>query len=88
MKRCAQNFITVLDKFSRTQGLVKTKFRLTQDREKVITPVSNIGVDNTSGVRLDFGFSLMIGCEIEDYSEADISSITVPLDDSHPEHPL
>lgn len=88
MKRCAVNFITVLDRFSRTEGLVKNKFRIDQNREKIITPVSEIGIDKASGVRLDFAFALMIGCELEDYSESDIESITVPLDDSHPEHQL
>lgn len=88
MKRCAQNFITVLDKFTRSEGLVANSFRLDHQRDKIISPVSGIGVDNASGVRLDFGFELMIGCELEDYSENDIAGITVPVADSHPEHQL
>lgn len=88
MKRCAINFITVLDKYSRRQGLIAKTFRLDQERDKIITPVSEIGADKCSGVRLEFMVSMFIGCELEDYDEADILSIEEPMLDSHPEHQL
>lgn len=88
MKRVATNFIYVLDKVSRTQGLIKNKFRLDQDADKIIQPLSFIGTDSASGVRIDFQASVMIGCELEDYDEGDIAEIEIPEDDSHPEHQL
>lgn len=88
MKRCAVNFVTVIDKVSRTKGLIKTHFRLDQEKERVITPVSMIGADKASGVRLDMWFSGLIGCNLEDYDEDEIASIVIPEDDSHPEHVL
>lgn len=88
MKRCATNFITVLDRFTRRENLITKTFRLEQEREKIITPVSEIGKDRCSGVRLEFMASLFMGCEIEDYDETEICSIKVPELDSHPEHQL
>lgn len=86
MKRCSVNFITVLDRFTRLKGLVKDKFRVDQERERVTTPRSQIGTDKASGVQLDMSWSQFIGCEIEDYKEDEIESIIIPEDDSHPEH--
>lgn len=88
MKRCAVNFITSLDMVIRSNGLMKDKLRIDQSRQKIITHVSNIGTDRASGVRLQFGADVFNGCVLEDYSEGDISSITIPEDDSHPEHQL
>jgi hypothetical protein len=88
MKRCAVNFIRVLDKVQKSLGLITTSFRLPAD-SKAITPVSLVGIDRVSGVRLDFNASLFIGCDIgEDYTDSDISSITLPEGDSHPEHKM
>lgn len=86
MKRCATSFVRVLDIVSR-KSLIN-KFRLSQDRERIITPVSQIGTDKCSGVRLDLSYSVFNGCEIEDYDESLISTIIIPVDDSHPEHQL
>jgi hypothetical protein len=88
MKRAAVNFIYVLNRFTKEQGLINTAFRLEQQREKIFTPVSEVGVDRASGVRLEFLASVLIGCELEDYDETDICSIEVPEKDSHPEHQL
>jgi len=88
MKRCAVNFITVLNRFIKSEGLINTSFRLDQERDKVITPISEIGANGVSGVRLEFMASVFIGCELEDYDAEDICSIEVPADDSHPEHKL
>lgn len=87
MKRCAVNFLRVLDRLQRTKHLINDKFRL-DDSDRIITPVSNIGVDRASGVRLDFTASVFIGCELEDYDADDIADITIPVADSHPEHTL
>lgn len=86
MFRCATSFIRVLDKVSREKGLIRSTFRLDQSFTRIIKPVSFIGVDRLSGVRLDFRADVFQGCELEDYVESDISSITVPVADSHPEH--
>lgn len=87
MKRCAVSFIRVLSEVQRKRGLINTAFRMSGS-DKHITPVSMIGVDRVSGVRLDFSASLLIGCALEDYSQKDISLITIPVMDSHPEHQL
>lgn len=89
MKRAAVGFLRVLDKTQRDLGLVNNKFRLDHHKERTITPVSEIGTDNLSGVRLDFLASIFIGCEdLEDYNPEEIGLITAPEDDSHPEHQL
>lgn len=88
MKRCATNFIYVLNKFSKDQGLINTSFRLDQERDQVITRVSKIGTKRLSGVKLEFMGSVFIGCELEDYDVDEIASIEVPEADSHPEHQL
>ncbi|WPV66292.1 hypothetical protein [Chitinophaga sp. LS1] len=90
MKRCAVNFLRVVDQLQRDRGLTNSIFRLPggSQYDKMIDPVSLIGTDRVSGVRLDFQFSLMVGCEIEDYNIEDISLITVPVADPHPEHKL
>jgi hypothetical protein len=88
MKRCAINFIRILDRVQREALLHVSTFRLTGPNTKVIDPVSFVGADQISGVRLDFHCSLFTGCEIEDYDESQIESITVPVGDGHPEHKL
>lgn len=87
MKRAAVNFLYVLSRTAKEKSLLNSKFRIIQD-EKYITPVSHIGVDRVSGVRVDFKVSCFINCTLEDYNEADITTITVPSDDPHPEHNL
>lgn len=87
MKRAAVNFIRVLDRIQRTKNLINTSFRLDPD-EKLIDPVSLVGKDRVSGVRLEFNGSLFTGCELEDYEPSDLNSIIIPEFDSHPEHKL
>jgi hypothetical protein len=84
MKRAAEGFLRVLDKLTRANANL---FRLSGE-DKFFTPVSTVGVDRVSGVRVDFTLSLFSGCELEDYDPADISSITIPDADTHPEHNL
>ncbi|MVT11370.1 hypothetical protein [Chitinophaga tropicalis] len=90
MKRCAVSFLRVLDKVQIQKDLVQSTFRLggSQDQERMIDPVSFIGSERISGIRLDFTFSLFVGCELEDYNQEDINSITIPEADPHPEHKL
>lgn len=88
MKRCAANFINVLDRLIRRESLMNTDFRLDQERDRVMTPITEVGVNRISGVRLEFNASVLIGCELEDYDEDDILSIEIPVKDSHPEHQL
>lgn len=88
MKRVAINFIRTLSQVQRSLSLVSSSFRLDQGKDTVITPVSNIGQDKISGVRLDFGVSVYIDCGIEDYTKEGIAAITINQDDSHPEHNL
>lgn len=88
MKRCAISFIRVLNRVQKEKDMVRNLFRLGSagDQQCMIDPVSNIGIDRLSGVRLDFTFSLFTGCEMEDYMEENINSITIPVADPHPEH--
>lgn len=88
MERAARNFIRVLDRLQRIKGMINNSFRLDQEHEQIIRPVSLIGADRVSGVRLDFRASLFIGCCLEDYNEADIETIQIPVEDPHPEHAL
>ncbi len=87
MKRCGENFLRVLDKLQKDKDLVQSTFRLGSE-EKMFDPVSFVGTDRASGVRLDFTFSLFSGCNLEDYNPDDIDSITIPVADPHPEHKL
>lgn len=87
MKRCAVNFVRALNKVTRDRGLIQNKFRIVQ-KDRNINPVSFIGTDRVAGVRLDFNVEMFLGCEVEDYNEGDIPNITIPVDDSHPEHKL
>jgi hypothetical protein len=89
MKRCASNFIYALGRVQKEKGLIHSKFRLDQSKGQIITPVSSIGIDRVSGVRMDFNASIFIACDqLEDYQADDITNIIVPGDDSHPEHQL
>lgn len=85
MKRCALGFLQVLTRIEKGKGLINNQFRLGQ-QERQINPVSFIGIDRAAGVRLDFSCSLFIGCNLFDYSDGDIATITVPAEDPHPEH--
>jgi hypothetical protein len=87
MKRAATGFVRVLARVQRSALLINDKFRLDDD-DRLVDPVSMIGKDRVSGVRLEFGGSLFVGCELEDYNESDLNSIIIPELDSHPEHKL
>ncbi len=85
MRRAAVNFLRILDRLTRRSGPMKIK----HDFDKTIRPVSFLGKDRLSGVRLDFSIAIeATDCETEDYSESDIASIELPATDSHPEHKM
>lgn len=52
----------------------------------VIDRVSNVANDKVAGIGISFDVELFIGCEITDYSDADITSITINKTDLHPRH--
>lgn len=87
MKRAAINFIRVLSTLQRAANLINTYFRLAPG-DKYLEPVSLVGKDRVSGVRLEFAGSLFIGCEIEDYDITDLLTINIPEGDNHPEHKM
>lgn len=87
MARCANAFLKVLNDLQRMKRGMLEFFRM-PSTERMMHPVSEIGVDMVSGVRIDFEIQLSNGCEIEDYNAGDISLITIPDGDSHPEHKL
>lgn len=86
MARCSENFLRAVKIVQKQQLLHNTSFRLNTQRKAIVTPVSNIGVDRASGVRLDFEAALFTGCELEDYIEADLSNLVIDVIDSHPQH--
>jgi hypothetical protein len=67
MQRSAIMFLRMLNKVMRLNNN-HAIFRLLKE-PFIITPISSVGADRLSGVRLDFHCSLFIGCELEDYSE-------------------
>ena len=86
MARCAENFLKAVKIVQKHQLLHNTTFRLNTERKTIITPISNIGIDRASGVRVDFEAALFTGCEMEDYIEADLSNLVIDVIDSHPQH--
>lgn len=84
MKRCALNFLRVLDTVMRASK-PPMPFRLPPNQALII-PFSNVGANRYSGVKVDFDFEINIGCDEEDYIEYP-TNITISLD-SHPEHPI
>lgn len=83
MKRCALNFLSAL--WSVQDATFGKKFRVPKHKFLVV-PLSLVGADKVSGVRLDFDFKLYTGCFIEDYEEYPVDLILE--DDSHPQHTL
>lgn len=83
MKRCAINFLRQLDKLQRT--FPKPLFRVPKHFQ-FIYPVSIVGADRVSGVKLTFDMELFVGCELEDYDEY-LTELELAVD-SHLEHKL
>lgn len=88
MKRCADGFMYAIDSVAMASGY--EYFAITSKSTPVITPVTEIGADRVSGVRLDFQLTLrVVVCEVPgDYDESDIELIEIPFVDGHPEHDL
>lgn len=88
MARCAENFIKALKRVQKRLSLQNTSFRLSNTRRAVISPVSFIGTDRVSGVRLDFEASIYTGCDLEDYDPGDLDQVIIEVMDTHPEHKM
>ncbi|SHK92991.1 hypothetical protein SAMN05444266_101622 [Chitinophaga jiangningensis] len=90
MHRAGHCFIQALQHIDRHHKLHSNFFRLglKSQKEFLIDPISMIGLDNVSGIRLEFQVQLFPGCDLEDYNLDDLLSLTVPVIDSHPEHKL
>lgn len=84
MKRCAVGFMRALDLLQRRNT---GAWRITP-RSRTTTPVTKVGIDGASGVRLDFYLQLFIGCDLEDYTQEDLTGLILPTTDSHPQHQL
>jgi hypothetical protein len=86
MRECATNFVSTLNNVLRTKSSGSLKlssmFNVLPDGRS-IEPLSNLGNDNLSGVRLTFRVEMNIDCEIQDYADA---VITIPTADIHPLH--
>jgi hypothetical protein len=74
MAAVAIDFVRVLNSLMRVGG-IGTFFRLDRDAQNM-TPVSTVGIDRVSGVRLDFNVSLFLGCEIIDYPSDVVTQVT------------
>ena len=48
--------------------------------------ISNVGVDNLSGIRMSFRMHMRGDCEIQDYSDTAVDEIFVPDFNFHPLH--
>lgn len=87
MKRIAMMFLKTVSKVMINKRLY-SYVNFTKDL-KVFTPISLVGKNRLSGVRLEFGLAIFTDCKVdEDYDENIINSISVTLEDTHPEHKL
>lgn len=91
MARVAVNFLRALDKIQKPHKTnvpnLMQYFKMPH-MDKSYYPVSSIGADRASGVRLDFMVETFVDCTLEDYVLSDLMSITIPTLDSHPQHNL
>ncbi|MGE9312878.1 hypothetical protein ACLOAU_14620 [Niabella sp. CJ426] len=88
MARCSENFLRALKMVQKAKGLQGTSFRLTTQKKAIVTPITNIGIDRASGVRLDFEASVFTGCELEDYLSEELLSLNIEVVDTHPQHKI
>ncbi len=66
MKRCAINFVRALCTVQRSN---KQTLHRVPGNQVLYVPLSAIGADNASGVKVDFDIDIWPGCTVEDYSE-------------------
>jgi hypothetical protein len=86
MKRCAIQFLKALQSVAPVPG---GKFFIKEGFTPVIDPVSLIGNDRVSGVKLTFNFFITEDCSVEDYPEDFEAQFQRPEGvDIHPEHLL
>lgn len=88
MKRCAVSFIQALKILQRDKPSLLQIFRLSQKYDQIIRPISGVGKNRMSGVRLDFRAELYQGCTLEDYDLSALKEVVIPVADSHPEHKM
>lgn len=85
MRRCAIDFIRTGKQFVAKNMLQSSLFRFTND-DVVIAPVTIVGADRLSGVRMDYKIEMFTGCAIDDYADGAVNDIPVPAADSHAWH--
>jgi hypothetical protein len=76
MKAASNDFIKVVKLVQDRDRLYQTSFRLSDDPAYSV-PVSFVGTDRVSGVRLDFKCSIFVPCELTDYDPDNIPNISI-----------
>lgn len=77
MKVASDDFMRALRKVHDERQLFNSVFRLKKP-DAYTTPISFLGVDRVSGVRLDFEVSIFTTCEFSDYDSTALSNIQLP----------
>lgn len=77
MKLAADDFIKALRKVHDEKRLYTSVLRIVKP-DAYTTPISFVGVDRVSGVRLDFEVSMFVPCELTDYNTEELSTIELP----------
>lgn len=78
MKIPASDFLRILDQVVLKLGLQKDTFRVLHE-DAAFAPVSTIGKDRVSGMRVDFSIEMMAGCAVIDYEPADVTALIQSL---------
>lgn len=85
MRLCAISFRKALD-----YVLIKTKslnkIRTVDSSKEVINRVSYANNDRLAGVSITFEVDVFIGCDMSDYANEALDSVTFPDADTHPQH--
>lgn len=76
MKSASNDFLKVVKLVQDRDRLHESSFRLSNDPSYTV-PVSFIGSDRVSGVRLDFKCSMFVPCELVDYDSDNLPNIEV-----------
>lgn len=77
MAECARDFRVVLNNTVKNLSLMGY-IRENRREPDFIKRVSNMGNDKLSGVYIQFKYDVFVGCEINDYTDQSIASITAP----------
>lgn len=90
MKRCASNFIDMLRKVISTRIIINgeslpLKTLLNIDGDVIYNRLTKFNYDRLSGVSLSFAMYMDSSfCDLDDYKDVDVRSITMPPLDIHP----